>query len=53
MDETKLYIKLKNWRLKQSKKERVALFIIFHNSVLSEISEKQPKTIMKYTPGLS
>jgi len=45
MNEQELYKFLVNWRLTQSKKEKVPAYVIFHNFSLLEIAKKKPKNV--------
>ncbi|HEY6836246.1 MAG TPA: UvrD-helicase domain-containing protein [Gaiellaceae bacterium] len=40
-----MYVALKEWRLKRSKRDEVPAYVVFHNSTLAEIAARRPRTI--------
>ena len=41
---------LKHWRLERAKADGVPAYVVFHNSTLAEIAERQPKTLAELAP---
>jgi len=48
------YAALKQWRLKRAKSDEIPAYVVFHNSTLAEIAERQPRTIAELAsvPGV-
>ena len=48
------YLALKRWRLKRARADEIPAYVVFHNSTLAEIAERQPKTIAELAsvPGI-
>src|SRR5919198_5879678 len=49
-----VYDALKSWRLKRAKADDVPAYVVFHNSTLAEIAERQPRSIAELAsvPGV-
>jgi DNA helicase II / ATP-dependent DNA helicase PcrA len=45
---------LRNWRLERAKADDVPAYVVFHNSTLAEIAERQPRTLAELArvPGV-
>ena len=48
------YLALKHWRLKRAKADEIPAYVVFHNSTLAEIAQRQPKSIAELAsvPGV-
>jgi superfamily II DNA helicase RecQ len=49
-----LAAELRNWRLQRAKADEVPAYVVFHNSTLDEIAERQPRTLaeLALVPGV-
>jgi DNA helicase-2/ATP-dependent DNA helicase PcrA len=49
-----VYDALKSWRLRRAKADDVPAYVVFHNSTLAEIAERQPRSIeeLASVPGV-
>ena len=45
---------LRTWRLERAKADEVPAYVVFHNSTLAEIAERQPRTLAELArvPGV-
>jgi DNA helicase-2/ATP-dependent DNA helicase PcrA len=54
VDSLPAFASLRTWRLERAKADEVPAYVVFHNSTLAEIAERQPRTLeeLASVPGV-